>query len=83
MNSGVSTSGKRLRHGRGLAALIGLLALIGSTAAGCSTHDVAVSRPCAISENGRRVAVNNRGGIGMPKLALTPRRFKVQERTCS
>lgn len=56
-------------------------ALFAIAATGCSTHEVAVSRPCAtVTRGGKAVAIENRGAIAMAKVGLTPAGLKAQEK---
>jgi hypothetical protein len=52
-------------------------------AAGCSTHNEAVSHPCPTVSKGKAVAVSNRGKIGLAKIGLTPKELKAQQKCSS
>jgi hypothetical protein len=65
-------------------ALIGVLAAVSLFAAGCSTHNVAVSHPCPAPVKGEKVVVvSNRGKVGMAKIGLTPKALKAQQKCSS
>jgi hypothetical protein len=65
---------------RRVIALVGSSALFCVAATGCSTHNVAVSRPCFKVTGDKAVAIDNRGAIAMAKIGLTPEGLKNQER---
>lgn len=58
-------------------AVTGALLLV-TAVAGCSTHDVAVERPCPEVTADDVAAISNRGAIGMAKLGLTPESLKAR-----
>ena len=60
------------------AVAVGVLLLFGAVA-GCSTHDVAVERPCPEVTAKKVAAISNRGAIGMAKVGLTPEALKARE----
>jgi hypothetical protein len=70
----------RRARAKAAAGLTCLVLLLGAAAGGCSTHDVAVSRPCTIVKAGKAVALSNRGAVAMAKIGLTPRALKAQEK---
>jgi hypothetical protein len=59
---------------------VAAIVLVGALASGCSTHDVAASRPCPdIKADKKAIAISNRGAIGMAKIGLTPENLKARE----
>ena len=66
-------------HARARMAPVLAVVLLGLGAAGCSTHNEAVSNACRVVRAGRAVAVADRGGIALNRIGLTPRGLKAQE----
>lgn len=75
----MSRSSEKGGRWRALTAVLGSAALVSIAATGCSTHDVAVSRPCpAVTKGGKAIAIENRGAIALAKIGLTPDGLKAQ-----
>jgi hypothetical protein len=45
------------------------------TLTGCNTHHVAATHPC--KKLGAAAVFSDRGGIGMPRMGVTPKRLKA------
>jgi hypothetical protein len=61
--------------------LITVVIAFATTTAACSTHPVAVTRPCpAVTRRGTVIAAPYRGGVGLAKVGLTPAALKAREK---